>query len=105
MGIFDFLIGPDINQGVEEYRVTPGAVLLDVRTPEEYQQGHILGSKNIPLHEISRAEHLLSLDTPLFVYCRSGARSREAVSILERMGYTTVKNIGGIIGYKGRVER
>jgi len=40
MGIFDFLMGPDINQGIEEYHATQGAVLLDVRTPEEYRQGH-----------------------------------------------------------------
>lgn len=105
MGIFDFLMGPDINQGVGEYCETQGAVLLDVRTPQEYRQGHIPGSKNIPLHEINQAENLISLNTPLFVYCHSGARSREAVSMLERMGYTTVKNIGGITAYKGKVER
>lgn len=45
------------------------------------------------------------MDTPLFVYCHSGARSREAVSMLERMGYQQVKNIGGITAYKGEVER
>ena len=39
MGFFDFLKGPDINQGVKEYSVTDGAVLLDVRTPDEYRQG------------------------------------------------------------------
>ena len=105
MGIFDFLMGPDINQGIEEYHATQGAVLLDVRTPEEYRQGHIPGSKNIPLYVINKAEEVISLDTPLFVYCHSGARSREAVSLLERMGYTRVKNIGGITAYKGEVER
>ena len=105
MGIFDFLMGPDIDQGIEEYHATQGAVLLDVRTPEEYRQGHIPGSKNIPLYVINKAEEVISLDTPLFVYCHSGARSREAVSMLERMGYTRAKNIGGITAYKGEVER
>ena len=105
MGIFDFLMGPDINQGIEEYHATQGAVLLDVRTPEEYRQGQIPGSKNIPLYVINKAEEVISLDTPLFVYCHSGARSREAVSMLERMGYTRVKNIGGITAYKGRYRR
>ena len=43
MRFFDFLKGPDINQGVKEYSTTDGAVLLDVRTPDEYRQGHIPG--------------------------------------------------------------
>ena len=49
MGFFDFLKGPDIGEGVREYNATPGAVLLDVRTPDEYRQGHILCSINVPL--------------------------------------------------------
>ena len=48
MGVFNFLRGPDINQGVKEYGETGGALLLDVRTPQEYRAGHIPGSKNIP---------------------------------------------------------
>lgn len=105
MGIFDFLMGPDINQGIQEYHAVPGAVLLDVRTPEEYRQGHIPGSKNVPLYVMDQVKEVADLDTPLFVYCHSGARSREAVSMLERMGYQQVKNIGGITAYKGEVER
>lgn len=105
MGFFDFLLGPDINQGLQEYAATPGAVLLDVRTPQEYREGHIPGSKNIPLYELRQTQEAAGKDTPLFVYCHSGARSREAVSMLERMGYTKVKNIGGITAYKGEVER
>ena len=41
MGFFDFLKQANINQGIEEYKRTAGAVLLDVRTPQEYQEGHI----------------------------------------------------------------
>ena len=44
-------------------------------------------------------------DTPLFVYCHSGARSSQAVRLLARMGYTKIKNIGGIAAYTGKVER
>ena len=105
MGFFDFLKSPDINQGVEAYRNTAGAVLLDVRTVEEYREGHIPGSKNVPLQSLDKVTGLVNnQDTPMFVYCHSGARSRQAVSALRRMGYTNVKNIGGIAAYTGKVE-
>ena len=104
MGIFDFLKSPDIGEGVKEFEATPGALLLDVRTPEEYREGHIPQSRNLPSLE---AVGVLApeKDTPLFVYCLSGARSSQAVGALRRMGYTNVKNIGGIAAYKGKVER
>lgn len=106
MGFFDFLRGPDINQGVSEYGATPGAVLLDVRTPQEYREGHIPNSVNVPLQALGGAKPVpAGKDAPLFVYCHSGARSRQAVGLLERMGYTNAKNIGGIAAYKGKVER
>ncbi len=105
MGFFDFLRGPDINEGVKEYGETGGAVLLDVRTVQEYQTGRIPGSKNIPLQEIKRVETVVpDKDTPLFVYCQSGARSRQAVEELQHMGYLRVKNIGGISAYTGKEE-
>ena len=106
MGFFDFLKGPDINQGVKEYSTTDGAVLLDVRTPDEYRQGHIPGSKNVPLQSISKVAGMIdNKSTTIFVHCLSGARSRQAAAILKQMGYTNVKNIGGISAYAGKVER
>lgn len=106
MGFFDFLHGPDINQGVKEYGNTDGAVLLDVRTPQEYREGHIPGSQNIPLQDLNRITAVVAeKDTPLFVFCHSGARSGQAVKVLARMGYTGAKNIGGIAAYTGKVER
>ncbi len=105
MGLFDFLRGADINQGVEEWKAVSGAVLLDVRTREEYRQGHIPGSINIPLDQIGRAsDRIPKKDTPLFVHCLSGSRSSQAVQQLMQMGYTQVKNIGGISRYQGKVE-
>lgn len=105
MGFFDFLRGSGIDQGIKEYGETFGAVLLDVRTPQEYREGHIPGSKNVPIQEIDRVSAAVSgKDTPLFVYCRSGARSRQAVAALRRMGYLNIKNIGGIAAYTGKVE-
>jgi len=106
MGFFDFLRGPDINQGVKEFESTAGAVLLDVRTPQEYREGYIPGSRNLPLQSIGRAESVIKdKQTPLFVYCYSGSRSAQAVRALQRMGYANVKNLGGIAAYTGKVVR
>ena len=106
MGFFDFFKQPDVNRGVEEYQSTSGAVLLDVRTPEEYRSGHIPGSRNISLQAIDRVASVAeNKDTALYVYCQSGARSRQAAGMLKQMGYTNVNNIGGITAYAGKVER
>ena len=106
MGIFDLFRMPDINQGLKSYMSSPGAVLLDVRTPGEYRGGHIPGSKNVPLHSIENISSVASdKNTELYVYCQSGARSRQAAGMLQRMGYNNVNNIGGIAAYSGKVER
>ena len=106
MGFFDFLKQLDINHGVEQYKTTSGAILLDVRTPQEYAEGHIPESRNIPLQNIDKAEEIVdNKDTPLFVHCLSGGRSRQAAAVLKQMGYTNVTNIGGIADYHGKVER
>ena len=105
MGIFDFFKQPDINQGVQEYKNAAGAVLLDVRSPQEYREGHVPGSQNVPLQQLDKVEEVTeNKDTILYVYCHSGARSRQAVSLLQAMGYTNVHNIGGIAAYSGKVE-
>lgn len=105
MGIFDFLRSPDMNQGVKEWKNTQGSVLLDVRTIEEYRQGHVPGGINIPLDELNKVSSKVpKKDTPLFVHCLSGGRSSQAVHILRQMGYKTVKNIGGINRYHGKLE-
>ncbi len=106
MGLFDFLMGPDINAGVEAYKQTPGAVLLDVRDPSEYRSGHIPGSINIPVSNIQAAQSKIQdRNTPIFTYCLSGGRSSSAASALKQMGYVNVQNIGGIGRYKGPKER
>ena len=102
MSIFSLFQKPDLDVGVARCRQTPGAVLLDVRTPEEYAAGHVPGSRNIPLDRISGAR--LDKGAPLFVYCRSGARSGQACAILTRRGFEAV-NIGGIMNYCGELEQ
>ena len=102
MGVFDFFKQSNINQGIEEYKMTAGAV----RTPQEYQEGHIPESKNVPLQQLDNIVSVAkNKDIPLFVYCYSGSRSRQATGILQRMGYSKVNNIGGIAAYSGKVEK
>ena len=106
MSIFDFFKQPDINKGLKEYAETENALLLDVRTPQEYREGHIPGSKNVPLQTLDKIRSVVeNKDAELFVYCYSGARSRQATAMLQHMGYTNVQNIGGIAAYQGKVER
>ena len=82
------------NIGQDVYKRQDDAVLLDVRTPQEYQEGHIPESKNVPLQQLDNiASVAKNKDIPLFVYCYSGSRSRQATGILQRMGYSKVNNI------------
>ena len=106
MGFFDLFRQKDINQGLLDFKAVEGAVLLDVRTAEEYRQGHTPDSINISLQTIDKVLlEISNKETPLFVYCYSGSRSGQAVNLLKGMGYTNVTNIGGISSYSGKVER
>ena len=106
MGFFDLFKHTDINQGVAQFQQTSNAMLVDVRTPEEYREGHIPGSINLPLQVMGLAERLVpNKQTTVYVYCQSGGRSRQAAQVLRQMGYNNVENLGGISAWKGRVER
>lgn len=106
MSFMNLFKRPDINIGVEEWHNTTNAVLLDVRTVDEYRQGHIDGSLNIPLQNIQAVKNNIpDLDKPIYVHCFSGARSAKATSILKSMGYTNVTDIGGINSYCGKVVK
>ncbi len=106
MGLFNLLKTKDINAGVRDFRSTEGAVLLDVRTAEEYREGHIDGSINLPLDRITAIASIVKdKSTPLFVHCLSGGRSGRAVDYLKQIGYNNVKNIGGIGSYTGKVVK
>lgn len=82
-------------------------IILDVREQEEYDSGHIPGAVLIPYTEINeRAEELIpEKDKLILVYCRSGRRSKIASEALIRLGYTSVKEFGGIIDWKYEVEK
>ena len=92
----------NIDEAVAALRGATAAVLLDVRTPDEYAAGHIPGSVNHPLEQL----HDYDGDPakPIYAYCRSGARSGRAVALLREMDYEAV-NIGGIIDYHRKLEK
>ena len=96
----------EINAGVEAFRSTPDAILLDVRNDFEYVKGHIPGSRNLALSRLlAEAEaELPDRSRPLFVYCQSGARSARSAKLLELLGYEAVTDIGGIADYTGPKE-
>ncbi|WP_053942394.1 rhodanese-like domain-containing protein [Kallipyga gabonensis] len=82
------------------------AILLDVRSDEEWNEGHLPGALHIPHDQIpQRAKEELPQDKPLFVYCRSGHRAGLAKKDLEKLGFTEVHNVGGILDYKGELLR
>lgn len=73
-------------------------LVLDVRTPEEFAEGHVPGAKNIPYDEIeSRVEELKGVEN-IYIYCRSGRRVSVSMAILDHLGLDTVgiKNIFGV---------
>ena len=83
-----------------------GYIILDVRTQDEYDQGHIPGAILIPDTEIkAKAEDVLTdKDQLILVYCRSGRRSKQAAEILAELGYTNIKEFGGIIDWPYETE-
>ena len=84
-----------------------GYIILDVRTPEEYAEGHIPGAINVPNEAIGSAEipELPDKSQHILVYCRSGRRSKEAAEKLVKLGYTNVSEFGGIIDWKGEIAK
>ena len=107
MGVLDiFRKKEDIAAGVRAFRTQRRAMLVDVREKKEYAAGHIDGSRNIPLSQIEKTPSAIhDKDMPVFVYCQSGSRSRKAVSELKKLGYTNVRNIGGLDDYHGKLVK
>lgn len=84
-----------------------GYVILDVRTQEEYDEGHIKGAVLLPDYEIESraAEKLPDKEQLILVYCRSGRRSKVAAEALVKLGYSNVKEFGGIIDWPYEIEK
>ena len=82
-------------------------IILDVRRPDEYAEGHIPGAINVPNEELGSAEisELPDKSQLILVYCRSGRRSKEASEKLVKLGYTNIVEFGGIQDWKGEIEK
>lgn len=95
----------NINDGVRAFRENSNAVLLDVRTKDEYGEGHIDNSINIPLQSLEDIQlQIEDKNTPIYVYCHSGVRSAKSVVKLRQMGYNDVIDIGGIKDYNNDIK-
>ncbi|MBK7290531.1 MAG: rhodanese-like domain-containing protein [Chitinophagaceae bacterium] len=82
---------------IKELLKNKSTVVVDVRSPWEYEMDHIPGAKNIPLEEIiDKADQFRSFNSPVVLYCRSGNRSGMAVSILKQNGLDEVYNGGSL---------
>lgn len=92
MGLLSKLFGPKVDLG---QLIKDGAVILDVRSPREYDGGHIKGSKNIPLDQLKTKMGNLKKDKPIITCCASGMRSASAKSMLKANGFSEVHNGGG----------
>lgn len=90
----------DINESIR--RAPSGAIIADVRTPEEYAGGHVPGSVNWPLERLTMTD--IPDGAPILTYCHSGSRSARAAAWLQGQGYDA-QNVGGIIDWTGALER
>ena len=92
----------DINMEELNKMVSKGAILLDVRSPQEYREGHLKGAISIPEYELANrcSKELKNKDQEIIVYCSSGSRSKKAQKQLQRKGYIKVYNLyNGIQNY------
>lgn len=93
-GLFKNLFASSESTEALKAHIEAGAVLVDVRTPDEFASGSVEGAVNIPLGEIAQRYKELDPEARIIVFCRSGNRSSQAKSILESKGYTKVVNGG-----------
>lgn len=93
----------NLQQFKSEYK---GHKLVDVREGHEFKQGHITGAVNIPLSKIERRLNEIPKDKPVYLYCRSGMRSKQAAKILSKNGYNQISQLnGGISVWDGPITK
>ena len=96
-----------MDEAVDMMAQETGYIILDVRRPDEFAAGHIPNAINMPNETIGTAEipELPDKDQRIMVYCRSGRRSKEASEKLVKLGYTNIVEFGGILDWKGEIEK
>ena len=96
-----------MDEAVKMMKDEKNYIILDVRRPDEYAEGHIPGAINLPNEEIGTAEiaELPDKSQLILVYCRSGRRSKEAAGKLVKLGYTNIVEFGGIQDYTGETQK
>ncbi|MFC0561639.1 rhodanese-like domain-containing protein [Halalkalibacter alkalisediminis] len=83
------------------------AQLIDVREPREYDGGHILGARNIPMSQLRQRINEVRTDQPVYLYCQSGARSRQAAQLLKKKrGVEDLSHLqGGFKKWSGKIKK
>ncbi|MEZ2717045.1 rhodanese-like domain-containing protein [Niallia circulans] len=81
------------------------AQLIDVREPNEYEAGHVLGARNIPLSQLKMRKSEIRPDKPVYLYCQNGMRSGRAAQFLYRKGYKDLTQLeGGFKKWTGKIK-
>jgi len=96
------------HQFIERYQAADKAILVDIRTPEEYAAGHIPGAINIDFYTSSFIRDLTKLaegDTELHIYCRSGNRTGHTLKTLKAQDVVVYELLGGILSYRGELQK
>ena len=96
-----------MNEAVKMMKDEKNYIILDARRPDEFAEGHIPGAINVPNEKIGTEEipELPDKSQLILVYCRSGRRSKEASEKLVKLGYTNIVEFGGILDWKGEIEK
>lgn len=82
------------------------AQLIDVREPNEFDGGHILGARNIPMTQMKMRKSEIRKDKPVYLYCQSGMRSARAANMLKKMGHKDLYQLkGGFKKWTGKVKK
>ena len=95
-----------MSEGIERMAADEDFILLDVRRADEFAAGHIPGAVNLPNEKIGTEEipSLPDKNRTIYIYCRSGNRSKQAADKLLALGYTSLIEFGGILDYSGELE-